>query len=268
MTVYKWRELSTTDYRQMPTDKMLAILPIGSMEQHGPHLPVGTDSMIVEAIVGDVMKCLEGVDCVFLPTVWCSKSNEHFRFPGTVYLSRETFGALLEDIGASVARTGFKKMVFMNFHGGNTDIVSVLLRDIRQKTGMMTFAIDALKMGACMAEEVQPWSSSAHAFEIHAGHGETSVILARYPRLMEGRNLNNLGSDMERGKTAAAFKPFEHLIPEGGPVTVGWVTDDLTADGVVGNPATANAEDGNRRLAAQVALVCKVLKEIAAFEFK
>lgn len=267
MTVLKWRELSTTDFADLPKEDTVVIVPIGSMEQHGPHLPVGTDTLIVEAIVGDVMQCVKDVDCVFLPTVWCSKSNEHYRFPGTVYLSRETFGALLEDIAASVARARFKKIVFMNFHGGNTDILSVLLRDIRQKTGLMTFAIDALRMSGSLADELAPWTSSAASFEIHGGHGETSVILARYPKLMEGRDLANIGSDMQRGKTAAAFRPFEYLIPEGGPVTIGWTTDDLTEDGAVGNPATASAADGERRLAAQVALICKVLKEIAAFEF-
>lgn len=264
----KWGDLSTTDFAKLPKENTLAVLPIGSMEQHGPHLPVATDGLIVGAIVAGVMDELKDVDCVFLPTVWCSKSNEHVSYPGTIYLSRDTFCALIEDIAASVARSGFRKLVLANFHGGNTDIVSVLLRDIRQKTGLMTFAVDALKMHSSLPEEVQPWTVSPGAFEIHGGHGETSVILGHYPELMVGRNLKGLGSDMQRGKTAAAFGHFDHLIPEGGPVTVGWLTTDLTEDGVVGNPSTANAEDGKRRLAAQVHLVCAVMKEIADFEFK
>lgn len=267
LAVRKWSELSTTDFEQV-SKKTLVVVPIGAMEQAGPHLPVGTDTLVGEAVVGDVIECLEGVDCIFMPILWCSKSNEHARYPGTVDLSRQTLAGLLEDIAASVVRAGFQKIVFINFHGGgNTGLISSLLRDIRQETGLMTFSLDNLAMMDCLSDKLAPRPNRAASYEMHGGHGGTSVILARYPELMQGRKLDNIGSDMQRGKTAAAFSQFEYLVPEGGPVTIGWMMDDLTADGVVGNPATANAEDGEHRVAAQAALICELLKEIAAFEF-
>lgn len=237
------------------------------MEQHGPHLPVATDALISEAVVEGVMKSMgeEEIDLLLLPTLWCSKSNEHIAFPGTIFLSRETFVSVLEEISASVARAGFKKLVFMNWHGGNTDILAAAIRDIRQQTGLMTFAIDIVKMLGFRPPTTVP----ANSFNIHAGHYETSILLAAYPELMEERDYQELGSDMTRGKTAASFSSsdFQYLLPEGGPVSVGWVTTDLTEDGVIGDPSAASAADGQAELDAQVDLVCEILREVAAFEY-
>jgi creatinine amidohydrolase len=235
------------------------------MEQHGPHMPVATDAMIAEAVVEGVTQAIEDIDLLVLPTLWCSKSNEHVAFPGTIFLTRETFVRVLEDISASVARTGFKKLVFMNWHGGNTDVLVSIIRDIRQQTGLMTFAIDIVKMLGFRP----PTTTPADSFNIHAGHYETSILLAAYPELMQGRDYQGLGSDMSRGKTSASFNStdFQYLLPEGGPVSVGWVTTDLTEDGVIGDPSAASAADGQTELDAQIDLICEILYEVAAFDY-
>ena len=92
----------------------IAIQPIGSTEQHGKHLPVGTDSLINNAIVNEVKDLIDAghVPATFLPLLPYGKSNEHLNYPGTITFTAETFMSVLRDIGDSCARAGFKKAGF------------------------------------------------------------------------------------------------------------------------------------------------------------
>jgi len=260
----KWRELSTADFKALKKERMLAVLPLGSTEQHGAHMPVATDALMIEAVVGEVMTQLKGVDTIFLPTLWCTKSGEHKDFPGTVCLSAETLLHVLEEISASVARAGFRKLIYLNAHGGNSDLLAVAARDVHQQTGLTTFVVDIMRLLAAYP----PADLEPGAFDIHAGQFETSVIMARHPKLMEGRNWQGYGSDLKRGRLAETFKGFKLLRPGGNPVTIGWITRDFTDDGVIGDPSHADVEKGERGLQAQVKLVCEAFREIDAFEFK
>ena len=264
MTCRRWRELSTTDFASIDPGRTPVVLPIGSIEQHGPHLPVGTDTLIVEAVVDGVMQQLADVPCLFLPTVWASKSNEHSAFAGTVSLSHEALSLVVADIAGSVARAGFRKLVFMNGHGGNTGLLDVLGRDVRERLGLLVFG---LELPAFYTPPEPPPGAPAR-FDIHAGYFETSVLLARYPRSMEGRHFVGLGSDRERGRVAASFDGFKYLTPEGKPVSVSWLTKDYTDDGVVGDPTQAGAAFGQLAFEKLVKTVCEVLREVAAFEFR
>jgi creatinine amidohydrolase len=263
MTCRRWCELSTTDFANIDSGKTPVVLPIGSTEQHGPHLPVGTDTLIVEAVVEGVIQQLTGVDCLFLPTVWVSKSNEHSAFAGTVSLTREALSRVVEDIAGSVARAGFRKLVFMNGHGGNTGLLDLLGRDLRQSLGLLTFGLELPNFYSAPAA---PQGAPA-PFDIHAGYFETSVLLARYPQLMVGRRFAGLGSDRQRGKIAASFDGFKYLTPEGKPVNVPWLTGDYTDDGVIGDPGQATAAVGQLELDKLVKTVCEVLHEVAVFEY-
>jgi len=228
-------------------------------------MPLLTDTIYMEGIVDGVMRELDDdVAHVVLPTVWCSKSNEHAAFPGTIFLSRETLANMLLDISACVARSGFKKLVLMNWHGGNTDFLASLARDIRHEYGLLVFVIDVVRlMGRYPPPSIEPG-----VFE-HAGSLETSIILALRPELLRGRQWEGLGSDMKRGKVAASFdRDFEYLAIEGGPVIMSWLTDDLSDDGVFGDPGPASAEVGVAELAREVSLICGMLREIAAFEYR
>lgn len=264
MCALKWGELSTRDFESLAKAESLVLLPIGSMEQHGPHLPVSTDSLIVDTVMDGVVRELDDLPHIVLPTLWCSKSNEHIAFPGTIFLSPETFVHVVDDISASVARAGFKRLVFMNWHGGNTDLLASMTVDIRQRHGLLTFIIDVVRL---LGSYPPAWLDRG-SFDIHAGRIETSMLLARYPHLLEGRDWRDLGSDLTRGRLAASFSNCKHLLPEGGPVRIGWLTTDLTEDGVVGDPTKANADEGEQEVERQVMLVCEMLREIAAFEYQ
>lgn len=264
MTCRRWRELSTTDFARIERSKALVVLPIGSTEQHGPHLPVGTDTLIVEAVVDGVVQQLTDVDCLFLPTVWASKSNEHSAFAGTISLSREALCRVVEDIAGSVARAGFQKLVFMNAHGGNAGLLDVLGRDIRQSVGLLIFGLELWSFYSL--PPTVPGTPTA--LDIHAGYYETSVMLAQYPQLVAARHIAGLGSDRKRGKVAASFGGFRYLTPEGKPVSVPWLTNDYSDDGVIGDPGQASAAVGQVELDKLVKTVCEVLREVAAFEYR
>jgi creatinine amidohydrolase len=264
MACQRWRELSTSDFAGLDREKTIVVLPIGSVEQHGAHLPVGTDTLIVEALVDGVLRQLADVPCLFLPTLWLGKSNEHSAFAGTLSLSRETLSRVVEDIATSVARVGFRKLVFMNGHGGNTALLDVLGRDIRQSTGLLIFALELPNLYG----GPEPAPGAPAPFDIHAGYFETSVLLARCPRLMAGREFAGLGSDRARGKVAGSFAGFKYLTPEGRPVNVPWLTGDYTSDGVVGDPTASNAAYGQLEFDKLVSTVCEILREVAAFEYR
>lgn len=264
MVCRRWRELSTTDFATIARDKAVIVLPTGSMEQHGPHMPVGTDSLLNEAIQEGVMARLKDVDCLFLPTLWCTKSNEHADYPGTVWLSMQTLVQVLKEIAASVARAGFRRLVFMNSHGGNTELLAPVIRDVRQETGLLTFILELPRF--YIAPPCTPGAQTV--FDIHAGYAETSMLLACYPRLMEDRQWAGLGSDTTKGRVAESFAGFRYIRPDGRPVAVAWLTPDYTHDGVVGDPTQANPADGQLGLDRVVSTVCDILREIARFDYR
>jgi creatinine amidohydrolase len=262
MGIRNWSDLATGDFSGIDKNRTIVIMPIGSMEQHGPHLPVATDALCVNATIEKLNNADLQVDALLLPTVWCSKSNEHFNFPGTIYLRRETFTQVLEDISVSVARAGFKKLVIINWHGGNIDLLSCMARDIRQQFNIWTFIIDGGRMLSALKLE---WAEPHH-YNIHAERLETSIMLASNPHLVKAESEWGKGSDFGHGKMATLFSGYKHLIPEGGKVLMGWVTSDLTDDGVVGDPTGANESEGLQYLDTIVSQISQILPEIASFD--
>ena len=266
MTSHNWGELTCKDFDELDREHTVVIFPIGSMEQHGPHLPVATDALCASSVVAEMERRNLNLDTIVLPTLWCSKSNEHIDYRGTIFLTRETFGRVVEEISASVARAGFRRLVIMNWHGGNVDYLACLTRDIRQKYNLLTFLLDGGRLVSSFSSYKTDWAKPHH-FNIHAERYETSILLATHPELVKPPEEWGLGSDFGHGKMARSFKKNSHLIPEGGPVAMGWVTTDLTDDGVVGDPVGANAAEGKDYLDYIVDQLCEVLPEIAVFDF-
>ncbi len=128
----------------LPRDKTLLVLPTAAIEQHGHHLPLATDTLISNLLLGRALELLPADLPIYaLPTVCYGKSNEHIGFPGTMSMSAATYMAVLRDIGASVAAAGFKKLVLFNSHGGNSALNDVMARDLRAEFGLRTFHMSA-----------------------------------------------------------------------------------------------------------------------------
>jgi creatinine amidohydrolase len=217
--------------------RTVAVLPTAAVEQHGPHLPVGTDTMIAEGMLEAVRAaCPDDLDLRILPVQAVGKSNEHLHAPGTLTMSAETALRAWVEIGLSVARAGVRKIVIVNSHGGNLDLVSILSRELRVRTGMLAVRCH--------------WGAFGHPdglygpdelrYGIHGGDVETSLMLAFRPELVDVAAARAFRSSAE----GAAIAPV-------GPVAYGWIAADLSADGVVGNAAAATAEKGRATAAHQ-----------------
>src|SRR5262245_11808051 len=120
----QWRDMTTKEFAALDAERVIAVLPVGSIEQHGPHLPVGVDSLINEAILARTLELIPAdLPVTALPMTMVGKSDEHLAFPGTLTLSAETLTRVWSEIGEGVARAGVRKLVIFNSHGGQPQLV-------------------------------------------------------------------------------------------------------------------------------------------------
>ena len=232
--------------------------PIASVEQHGPHLPVGTDSFICQAFSDALRQKLEEKNYpgLFLPFMAYGKSNEHLDYPGTVTYSVETFMSMLMDIGRSVARAGVKKFVFINAHGGNSEVLDIICRELRIETGMQVFALNPLiRMNPDLTDVL---SEKEARVGIHAGRVETSFILHLRP--------DTVRKDLMNCDYSVDFDGFKY-IDYSGKVSFGWMTHDVTRTGTIGDTAGANAEEVPRMLEEVTTMMVEACGEILRFNF-
>lgn len=243
-----WAEYRTTEFAGIDPKKVIAILPTAAIEQHGPHLPTGTDTMIMQGMLNALCAALpDDLDIRILPIQAVGKSNEHVHAPGTLTLEAETALGAWREIGLSVARSGLRKVVCVNSHGGNLDLVSILSRELRVRAGML--AVKAQWMSFGTPERM--YSETERAFGIHGGDVETSLMLHFQPHTVE----MTMAQDFASSAQVAPISPI-------GPVSLGWVSSDLNPHGTVGDASLASAEKGAATCAHQVAGMIDLLRKL------
>ena len=132
-----WWDLTTQDFAGLDTERLVAILPVGAVEQHGPHLPVSVDAAINAGIVARAVEVMpSNCPALVLPMMPFGKSDEHLAFPGTLSLSHETLARVWYELAESVHRAGVQKILFLNSHGGQPQLLEIVCRDLRVKLGM------------------------------------------------------------------------------------------------------------------------------------
>ena len=251
-----WQEMTTTDFAAFDRERVVAVLPVGAIEQHGPHLPVAVDACINQGIIDEVLRRLPAdLPATFLPLMPIGKSNEHQAFPGTLTLSAETLTRMWTEIGEIVARAGVRRLVIANSHGGQPQIMDIVARDLRVRLGMLvvTFSYGALGRPPGLFPE----SELRHG--IHGGSSETSMMLHLRPDLVrdgERRNFVPLSVEMER--------EWVHLRPEG-RIGFGWQTQDLNPAGACGNALDADAERGRLMIEHAAERFIELLREVERF---
>jgi creatinine amidohydrolase len=225
-----WQDYRAPEFKSIDPMRTIAILPTAAIEQHGPHLPVGTDTIINQGMC-DLLgqRAPDDMDLRILPVMAVGKSNEHLWAAGTLTLTAETALRAWTEIGLSVARAGVRKMVILNSHGGNVDLISIVSRELRVRAGMF---VARLGWGAFGAPEGL-YSEQESRFGIHGGDVETSLVLHFRPETVDMSQARDFRSTAESG----AISPI-------GGVAYGWIASDLNPAGVVGEAHLGTAEKG------------------------
>ena len=244
-----WYQYRTTEFDGLDPEAVIAVLPTCAVEQHGPHLPVGVDTMIAEGFLGLLRdRCPDDLDIRILPAQAVGKSNEHIHAPGTLTLTAETALRAWVEIGLSVARAGVRKLVILNSHGGNADLISIVARELRVQAGMLAVRAHWASFGA--PEGLYDAWEDRHG--LHGGDMETSLMLHFRPELVEMAQARRFGSTAEGAP-----------IPPVGPVALGWIASDLNPEGVVGDASAATAEKGRATAEHQAAGLIGLLQALA-----
>lgn len=251
-----WQEFTTADFAGLDPERTIALLPVGAVEQHGPHLPLVTDSCIVEGIVARTLALLPArARVLVLPTQAVGDSAEHGAFSGTLSLSPELLIQAWSEIGAAARRAGLRKLVILNSHGGQPQIVDIVAQKLRLDHAMLVVKVNSFALG------VPPglFDPGELRHGIHGGALETSLML-------------HLRPDLVRLDKAADFKPlsldlaedFERLGP-GRQARFAWAIQDLHPAGACGNAAAADAEHGRRLLEHLAGALVEILAEVERF---
>jgi creatinine amidohydrolase len=254
MSIRLWQDLSWTDFSKLPPDAV-AILPTAAVEQHGPHLPLSTDTEINLGILNRTGELLGPDAPVFaLPVQAVGLSVEHIRYPGTLTGSVETLLALWTEIGESVARAGVKRLLFVNSHGGQPQILDLVCRRLRTRAGMFAAMCSWGRLG--LPEGLIDPLEKQHG--IHGGQIETSLMLRLRPdlvRMSQARNFRSAWLD----QSCAILEPE-------GRVGFGWETQDLNRMGALGDATIATAEIGEAIVAHAARRLAALIGEIRSFD--
>ena len=256
MPLRRLADLPAPEVAERLTERSVLLQPVGAVEQHGPHLPLGTDLLIAERLAELVAEAHgDALDLWLLPPLAYTKSNEHAWAPGTVWLSATTMLAVLDDLGRSLATLPTKRLAFLNGHGGNTQLLAVANRELRLAHGLMTFL---LHPGLPRDSGGQVRDDDELGMGVHAGRDETSIVLHLRPDLVHMELARRAVPEAMAARKRVRF---------GGDVPFGWLSSDLEASGVVGDPTLATAEHGAQLVAGMVESLREALAEVAAFEF-
>lgn len=254
-----WNQLTTREFEGLDPETTIAVMPVAAMEQHGPHLAVSTDTVIAEGMIGEVVKRLpEDLSILILPTQAIGKSNEHIRSPGTLTLSAETAIRAWTEIGESVHRAGLRKLVMVNSHGGNVDVLSIVARELRVRLGMLAVSCAWSRFG----RPAGLYTDQELAVGIHAGDAETSAMLYFRPDLVRMDKAENFAP-----ATIEISQEFELLRPTGF-TAFGWIAQDLHAAGAAGDASRATAEKGRLTAEHQAEAFIKLLRDMTRFSLK
>jgi creatinine amidohydrolase len=256
-----WPEVERA--RERGVDAVL--IPIGSTEQHGHHMPLDTDCFIARSLCARAaaLGAEEGVELLVAPTLNVTVSWYHMQFPGSMRLSTKTFLDVFREVCDSLAHHGFENLVAVNGHGGNIAALTVAVNHYLETTGRRVFLVQWWDLAADVLAEIE-------GPMIHAEEAETSIALALGQRVLEDETTRDA---FDRGTAVReAGLPWTSLGKYGmthkgaGVVVPMDMLRDITPSGVVGDATRASRETGERIVAALVPRIVQVCKETAGKE--
>lgn len=247
MTEVEWCRLKAPELRNLAAhENAVAIVPVGSTEQHGPHLPTMVDSLLAGEIARRAARrAAAEIPVVVLPTVWTGLAEHHMSLGATISIEFGTFAALLRGIVGSLRRHGFRRILLLNGHGGNTAALTVAANELTVEFGAPIAGVTYWQIAAKEFADILESQATVR----HACEAETSMLLAVAPELVDmaaargivGPTAPEL-ADVAGTAAAYRYRTFK----------------SRTSHGVIGDPATANAAKGERLLDAAATLIAKV----------
>ncbi len=249
----RWEELAWPEFAELDRERTVVLWPVGSIEQHGPHLPVAVDALLVEALAEAALARAEpGLELLVLPTFRIGKSDEHRDYPGTLSLSGATLEAAWCEVGAGVARAGLAKLLILNGHGGQVATASIVARTLRIEHGLFVASCLWPQLGlppGCLPEEEL-------RFGIHAGALETALVQALRPDLVRAERIDRFDPTT---RERAARAPVLGALGASG---FGWMAQDLHPSGAAGDARLATPELGRAILDHVVERLLALVREI------
>ena len=248
-------DLSGPEAADLLTSNSVIVLPVGAIEQHGPHLPMSVDAVIADEVASALLNAVgDDIDLWLLPTLAVSKSNEHVWSPGTLSLSTETLLRVLDDLAACVAATPVRRLVFLNGHGGNSSLLVTACRDLRVAHGLLTFLIHPFIPPASGG----PSTEEELGMGIHGGLHETALFAYLRPGQV----------DMKQAvRSVPEWMATNEWVRFGGSVQFGWTSRDFGPEGHIGDPSGATVDLGRHLFDEVVGAMASQLREIADFDF-
>ncbi|MEO7548825.1 MAG: creatininase family protein [Ramlibacter sp.] len=226
--------LSWTEIAALPDRaNTVIVLPVGAIEQHGPHLPCSVDSVISAGVLGKALEKLPvDIRAFGMSPITYGKSDEHLHFPGTMTLTGPTLLATVIELGESVYRAGFRKLLFANGHGGQPQVLEMAARELRLRHG--DFLIVPYHVSRLPNSSGKYISDEEKRLAMHAGHSETALMMALAPDTVH----------MERAvPNIPPVFPSKILSGDGRPACA-WTARDFGPSGIIGDPMGATREQG------------------------
>jgi creatinine amidohydrolase len=247
-----WTDFSAGEFHGLDPMKTIAVFPVAAVEQHGPHLPVGTDTIINRGHLDLLVeRAPADLDVRILPVQAIGKSNEHVWQKGTVTHEATNLIEAWTQVGLGVARSGIRKLVFVNSHGGNVGILDVVARELRVRAGMFV-----VKAGWSHFWPKDIYSDIENRHGIHGGDSETSVLLHLNPELVDMSKADDFVSIAQRDE-----QQYKYLRPTG-MLSYAWIASDINPAGVAGEASKATAEKGRVTVETAVTGFIELLREV------
>ena len=222
----KLAELHWPEVNKLDREKIVAVVPVGSMEQHGPHLPFQVDTFVSSRLAEDLEKSMPEI--LLLPPIWSGVSAHHMDFPGSITVRAKVFIDLLHDICASLHHHGFRRIVLLNGHGGNRSSLEVLGQELFVEFGL---TVNTLAYWDLVPDLVKSLKKSKSKGMGHSGELETSLMLYLAPQWVNQRDIPQGLLGVEDEGPTEGIKRYVNM-------------KEHSEQGVIGMPSAATPEIG------------------------
>jgi creatinine amidohydrolase len=252
-----WTDIHWPDITPAAAAGWIAVLPLAATEQHGPHLPLGTDTMIAQAYLARVQELLEADRPVtFLPIQQVGISTEHLAYPGTLTLPPDLAIRSWTALGEDVVRAGVRKLVMVSSHGGNSAAMAIVAQDLRARHGILAVTTAWSRFGT----PAGLFTEEEECHGIHGGAVETSIMLAAHPSLVRTDRIEHF-----EPASIAMARHYRRLGTQR-PAPLAWQAQDLHPSGAIGDAGAASAEKGCQLLDHGARAFCELLADIERFD--